>query len=87
MFAGFFLLNVYFRVKVFRHYRVLMNNKIEFNAGDIFSDERMQAVIARHPQMRESITMFCRNMRRTMWMATVFVILVIILGFVLLKFR
>jgi hypothetical protein len=87
LFAAFFALNVYFRVKVFRYYRVLMQNKVEFGTAEIFSNARMQVVIDRHPHLSESITKFCRNMRLTMRMATVFVILVIILGFVLLKNR
>lgn len=87
LFAGFFALNVYFRVKVFRHYHVLMRNKVEFGTAEIFSSEKMEKVIARHPEMREPITKFCRNMRLTMQMATVFVILVIILGFVLFRSR
>jgi hypothetical protein len=87
LFAGFFILNMYFRIKVFRHYRILMTNKIEFGTAEIFSDVRMQAVIDKHPQQKDAIRRFCMNMRFTMWMATVFVILVIILGFVLIRNR
>ncbi|HLF62416.1 MAG TPA: hypothetical protein VI603_01625 [Saprospiraceae bacterium] len=85
LFAGFFLLNVYFRVKIFRHYRILIDNRIDFGTAEIFSEIRMQSMIDRYPHMRVSITTFCRNMRLTMWMATVFVVLVIIFGFVLLR--
>jgi hypothetical protein len=87
LFAGFFLLNVYFRINVFRHYRILIDNRVDFKAADIFSDARMEEIIKRYPQFRESITAYCRNMRRTMWMATVFVMLTIALGFVLLQQR
>ena len=82
LFGGFFALNVYFRVKVFRHYRVLIDNRVEFSAADIFSDVKMQGVIEHHPHLHEAITKFYRNMRFTMWMATVFVVLVIIFGFI-----
>jgi hypothetical protein len=87
LFAGFFALNVYFRVKIFRHYRILVDNRIEFGIGDIFSESRMQSVIQRYPHMRDSITRFCRNMRLTMWMASVFVTLTILLGYYLMKTR
>jgi len=87
MFACFFALNIYFRVKVFKHYRVLMRNRVEFAAADIFSDARVESIVLRHPDLREHIVGYCRNMRFTMRMATVFVILVIILGFVLLRSR
>ena len=87
LFAGFFALNVYFRLRIFKHYRVLIQHRIEFGTAEIFSDEKMRGVIARHPMQRDAITKFCMNMRLTMWMATVFVILVIILGFVLLRNR
>jgi len=87
LFLGFFLLNVYFRLRIFKHYRTLMKNRVEFGTAEIFSDKRMEAVISRHPQLKEQITKFCLNMRLTMWMATVFVILIIIFGFVLLRNR
>lgn len=87
LFAGFFILNVYFRIKVFRHYRVLIDNRVEFGAADIFSEARMSLVVDRYPHVRESIEKFCKNMRFTMRMATVFVVLVIIFGFVLLRHR
>ena len=85
LFAGFFLLNVYFRLRIFKHYRILMQNRVEFGTAEIFSDKRMHAVIDRHPQLKEAITKFCLNMRLTMRMATVFVILVIIFGFFLFR--
>jgi hypothetical protein len=87
LFAGFFALNVYFRLRIFRHYRVLIDNRVEFGTAEIFSEAKMEKVIARHPDLKDAITKFCRNMRFTMWMATVFVILVIILWFVLLRHR
>jgi len=85
LFAGFFVLNVYFRLRIFRHYRVLTQHRVEFGTADIFSDARMRAVMQKYPQVEESIEKFCLNMRFTMWMATVFVILVIIFGFVLFR--
>lgn len=85
LFAGFFALNVYFRVRVFKYYRVLTQNRVEFGTAEIFNTARMEKVIARHPDLREAITRFCLNMRLTMRMATVFVILVIILGFALFR--
>ena len=85
LFAGFFVLNVYFRLRVFKYYRVLLKNRVQFGTAEIFSDIRRADVIRRHPDQREAITQFCRHMRLTMRMATVFVILVIVLGFVLFR--
>lgn len=86
-FAGFFLLNVYFRVRIFKHYRVLITQRVDFRASDIFSDERMTAVIDKYPHAEHAIRQYCINMRRTVRMASVFVSLVIVLGIVLLRNR
>jgi hypothetical protein len=47
----------------------------------------MKLVVEKYPHAGEAIEKFCLNMRFTMWMATVFVVLVIIFGFVLLRNR
>ncbi|MDX1408776.1 MAG: hypothetical protein R3330_11600 [Saprospiraceae bacterium] len=83
LFGGFFLLNVYFRIKVWRSWRVLSEHGVEFAASDIFSGRKLRAVIARYPEHRAEILSYARHMQYAIWMATAFVILIIIFGMAL----
>lgn len=84
LFAAFFLLNMYFRVKVVKSYRTLSEHGVRFAASDIFSSQKMQQVKNRHPGHRGDIDSFAKHMKYSLWMASVFVTLVIIFGGVLL---
>lgn len=86
-FAGLFGLNLYFRVKVLRSYSVLSRNRVEFNMRDIFSPPRMQEVIDRYPQHEKDINTFARNMRLSIWMTSVFLVIIIFFGSVLMYHR
>lgn len=82
-FGGFFLLNVYFRIKVWKSWRVLSRDGVEFAATDIFSGKKIREVIARYPEHRDDILNFAKHMQFSMWMASVFVVLIIIFGLAL----
>ena len=59
LFVAMLFLNVYFRVKVFKSYKVLVQNDIKFNSAHFFNKEKMEKeVIAQHPEHRESIELF-----------------------------
>ncbi len=87
LFAGFFVLNLYFRIKVVGSYQRLSKARIEFGASEIFSDEKMQVVIDRHPGHEADLKQFSRYLRLSVWMASVFIVVTIMLGLILLYFR
>lgn len=87
LFAGFFVLNLYFRVKVVGSYRRLSKARIEFGASEIFSDEKMQVIIDRHPDHEADLKQFSRYLRLSVWMASVFIVVTIVFGSILLYFR
>ena len=87
LFAGFFVLNLYFRVKVIGSYRRLAQARVEFGASEIFSDEKMRLIIERYPQHETDLVQFSKYLRFSIWMASVFVTVTILLGSVLLYFR
>ena len=86
-FAGLFGLNLYFRVKVMRSYVILSRNQVQFAIRDIFSSARMNQVIGRYPQYRKELETFSRNLRFSVWMTSVFLVVVIIFGSVLMYYR
>ena len=87
LFAGFVLLNLYFRVKVLRSYRKLSRSGVEFAASAIFSQAHMQEVIDRYPAHEAELLQFARFLRYSIWMASVFLVVVIIFGSVLMYYR
>jgi ABC-type glycerol-3-phosphate transport system permease component len=88
LFVAMLFLNVYFRVKVFKAYKVLTQNDIKFNSAHFFNKERMEKeVIAQHPEHRESIELFVKYMKNSINMATVLIALITIFGGILLYYR
>ena len=88
LFVAMLFLNVYFRVKVFKSYKVLVQNDIKFNSAHFFNKEKMEKeVIAEHPEHRESIELFVSYMKKSINMATVLIALITIFGGILMYYR
>jgi len=88
LFIAMLFLNIYFRVKVFKVYKVLVQNKVQFDASHFFSKEKMEKeVISKYPQHRDDIEIFVRHMRYSINMATVLIALITLFGAVLMYYR
>jgi uncharacterized membrane protein SpoIIM required for sporulation len=88
IFCGMLFLNVYFRVKVFQNYKVLVQNRVEFGAAHLFNKEKMESeVISKHPNLRNEIELFVNNIQYSMKMATVLTTLITLFAAVLMYFR
>jgi len=87
-FAAMVFLNVYFRVKVFKSYKTLVKNRVEFGAAHLFNKERMEReIMPKYPHMREEIETFVRHLRFSIRMATVLIALITLFGAILMYFR
>ncbi|MBK6619774.1 MAG: hypothetical protein IPG32_02415 [Saprospirales bacterium] len=87
-FAAMVFLNVYFRVKVFKSYKTLVQNRVEFSARHLFNREKMEEeIMPRYPQMRQEIETFVRHLRYSIRMATVLIALITLFGAILMYFR
>ena len=81
-------LNVYFRVKVFKVYKRLVDNRVEFGAAHLFNDEKMQQeVLSVYPEHEADIRTFVNYMRYSIKMATVLIFLITMLGALLMYYR
>lgn len=88
LFAAMLFLNVYFRVKVFKAYKVLTQNDIRFESSHFFNKEKMEKeVISKHPEHREAIELFVSYMKKSINMATVLIALITIFGGILMYYR
>jgi hypothetical protein len=88
LFAGMLFINIYFRVKVFAAYKILVKNKVEFGASHIFSKSKMeQEILPRYPKMRVEIETFVNYLRFSMRMAMLLILLITIFGAILMWYR
>lgn len=88
LFVAMLFLNVYFRVKVFKSYRKLVQNRVEFGTSHFFSKEKMEKEIyPRYPHMKEDIETFVNHINYSIKMATVLAALITAFGAILMYYR
>ena len=88
LFIAMLFLNIYFRMKVLKAYRVLVQNKVEFDAAHIFNDEKMaKEIFPRYPNQQENIKIFVNHIRYSIKMATVLTTLITLFGAILMYYR
>jgi hypothetical protein len=90
--AGIFLtilfLNVYFRVKVFKVYKVLVQNRVEFGAAHIFNQQKLEEeILPKYPKQREAILQFVNNIRFSVKCASALIIVTTVLAASLMFFQ
>jgi hypothetical protein len=88
LFAAMLFLNLYFRIKVYKSYKKLVQNRVEFGVKHFLNQEKMeQEIYPRYPHMREEIDTFARHIRYSVKMATVLTTLITLFGGILMYFR
>lgn len=87
LFIAMLFLNVYFRVKVLKAYRVLVQHEVEFEPMDVFSDKKLeQEVYPRYPHLQHEVMTFAHHLRYSIKMATVLLLLITLFGGVLMYY-
>ncbi len=88
LFLAMLFLNVYFRVKVLKVYKVLVQNKVQFGSKHIFNTKRMeQEILPRYPQQKENILLFVRHIKYSIRLAVGLILLITFLGCILMYFK
>ncbi|GAB5554283.1 MAG: hypothetical protein Sapg2KO_38740 [Saprospiraceae bacterium] len=88
LFIAMLFLNIYFRVKVLKTYKKLVQNRVEFRARDLFNKQKMEAeVYPKYPHMRADIETFSRHINYSIKMATVLIALITAFGAILMYYR
>jgi hypothetical protein len=86
-FAALLFLNIYFRVKVLKHYKYLIQNKVEFPAKYILDKDKMETeVLPKYPDHAFHINAFSSNIRKSVILAAGLLLLIGLLGAVINKF-
>lgn len=88
LFVAMLFLNVYFRVKVLKMYKILVQNEVEFGAKHLFNQQKMEEeVFPKYPHLRKEIETFTSHIRYSMKMATVLLALITLFGAILMYYR
>ena len=88
LFLAMLFVNLYFRAKVMRAYRVLVRSEVDFTAQQILSRQRTEEeVVPAYPEQAEAIRDFGGYLRRSIRMATVLLLLITLFGGILMWYR
>lgn len=88
LFIAMLFLNVYFRVKVWKVYSTLVENKVQFGASHLFNKEKMETeILPNYPDQKENIEIFVSHLRYSIKMATVLIALITLFGAILMYYR
>ena len=88
LFIAMLFVNVYFRVRVLKVYKILVQNEVQFGAKHVFNKEKMHAeVFPKYPDQKENIEIFVRHIQYSIQMATVLIALITLFGAILMYYR
>ncbi len=84
VFVALLFINIYFRVKVIKLYKILVNNRVEFGSAHIFNQQKMEKeILPKYPKMTKEITDFAGHIKKSISIAFVLVILITLLGYII----
>lgn len=87
IFVALLFLNIYFRVKVFKVYKTLVQNKVEFDSSHIFSKTKLEKeILPKYPQFNSDILTFIGHIKNSISIAVILVVLITIMGVILKNF-
>lgn len=87
-FIAMLFLNLYFRAKVLRSYRKLVQGGVEFDSSHFLNPKKMEAEIyPKYPQMEDEIKTFVQYIQFSIKMATVLAVLITLFGGILMYYR
>lgn len=88
LFVAMLFLNVFFRVKVFKYYKYLVRNRVEFGMNHFFDQPKLeQEVLTRYPEHQYEIQTFISLVRRSITMASILIVLITAFGYLLTQYR
>lgn len=88
LFVAMLFVNIYFRIKVLKAYKILVRNNVEFGAVHVFNKARREAdIFPKYPKMRQEIETFSNHLRYSIRMASVLIVLITLFGAILMYFR
>lgn len=86
-FSAIVFLNIFFRLRVLKHYKYLVKNRVEFSVKDVFdSNSIAKDVLSKYPQHASHIKAFADNIKKSVYLASALIFLISILAIILKKY-
>jgi hypothetical protein len=87
-FVMMLFLNIYFRVKVFKHYKILVQNRVDFSVKDLIDiDKIKKEVVPKYPHVEHDIVAFVTHIRNSILIAFFLLLLITACWFILHQTR
>ena len=84
LFVALLFLQVYFRLRVIKIYKRLVNNEVQFDTSHIMNSRKMEEeVLPKYPEHKDDILKFVNEMKFSLQIATLLIVLILIAGFIL----
>ena len=86
-FIAMLAVNVVYRARVLKAYKELRRAGVEFDASDMLTAAKVEALVTRFPEQASALRRFTGGIRRSMALYTGLVALITALGAVLMYYR
>jgi len=88
LFIAMLFVNVYFRVKVMRSYRIMVQNRVDLKTEHFFNKHKLEEeLIPQYPGLEKEIRTFVSHLHYSTKMATVLIALITLFGGILMYYR
>ncbi len=87
LFVAMLFLQIYFRVRVMKVYKVLVQHRVQFGALEVFNKEKLKAIQLKYPKQSGDIQAFSDYLKYSIRMASVLIFLITVFGATLMYFR
>ena len=86
-FLGLLFINIYFRVKVFKYYKILVDNRVDIEVKDLLDIQKIKnIVVPQYPHLETEIPAFVNNIRRSVILAFILLVLIALCWSILYRF-
>lgn len=88
LFIAMLFVNIYFRVKVMKSYRIMVQNRVDLKTEHFFSQQKLEEdLLPQYPQLEKEIRTFVSHIHYSTRMATVLIALITLFGGILMYYR
>ena len=87
-FIALLFFNLYFRAKVLKVYKRLVQNEVQFNTAQLLNKNKLESeVLHKYPKHKADILLFSHYIRLSVFVAVLLVLLIIIASLILNYYR
>lgn len=80
--------NIYFRVRVLKYYKILVRSRVEFDLSHILNKKKLEAeILPMYPKSKEDIQKFIGHLKLSARLGMVLFVLISFFGWVLMHYR